>query len=85
MGRHRLCTLLLWADEAASAFLNGGRPMKSDLELQKLIDNVERQEHEAEGEIRHVREAARQLHMANSLPKTMSTDGPTFLSRPGEE
>jgi len=59
--------------------------MKSDLELRRLIDTVERQEHEAEEEIRHIRELARQLHIANSLPKTMSTDGPTFLPPPGEE
>jgi len=59
--------------------------MKSDLELKKLIDTVEQQEHEAEEEIRHIREAARQLHIANSLPKTMSTDGPTFLPPAGKD
>src|SRR5436309_2011136 len=58
--------LLSWADETPSAIYNGGRPMKSDLELKKLIDTVEQQEHEAEEEIRHIREAARQLHIANS-------------------
>ena len=58
--------------------------MKSEQELKELIDTVERQEHAAEDEMRHVRELARQLHMANSLPKTMSTDGPTFLPPPGE-
>ena len=59
--------------------------MKSELELKKLMDTVEQQEHEAEEEIRHIREAARQLHIASSLPKTMSTDGPTFLPPAGQD
>ena len=56
--------------------------MKSEQELQELIEKVERQEELAEEEVRRLRELERQLHIAESLPRTMSADGPTFLPPP---
>jgi hypothetical protein len=59
--------------------------MKSDDDFQELIDTVERQEHLAEEEVKRLEELARQLHEANSMPRTMSADGPTFRPLPTEE
>lgn len=59
--------------------------MKSEREFQELINTVEQQEHQAEEEMRHIRELERQLHIAESLPKTMSADGPTFSPLPTEK
>jgi Zn-dependent M32 family carboxypeptidase len=59
--------------------------MKSDDEFLELIDKVERQEQLAEEEVRRVEELARRLHEANSMPRTMSADGPTFRPLPTEE
>jgi Zn-dependent M32 family carboxypeptidase len=56
--------------------------MKSEQEFRELINTVEQQEHQAEAEMRHIRELERQLHIAESLPKTMSADGPTFSPLP---
>jgi len=59
--------------------------MNSEQEFLDLINTVEQQEHQAEEEMRHIRELERQLHIAESLPKTMSADGPTFSSLPTEK
>jgi hypothetical protein len=60
-------------------------PMKSDDELMELIEAVERQELLAEDEVKRLEELVRKLHEANSMPKTMSADGPTFRPLPTEE
>jgi hypothetical protein len=60
----------------------GGGHMKSEDEFQQLMQTVERHEHQAEEEIRRLHELERQLHIAESLPRTMSADGPTFAPLP---
>jgi len=59
--------------------------MKSDDEFQELIDTVERQEHQAEEEIDHIRAEGRRLHRAHSMPRTMGAETFVLPVRPESE
>ena len=57
---------------------------QSEEDVQRLLQSVEREEHEAEENERHAREAKRKYRSAASLPNTMEIDQPPVPGMPAK-